>query len=365
MRTGRVEAVTLLEHIEDGLDYIQVQIDFDIHPMFGDYYKVLSLLNKDVEYSVRPDLYKGQKITAIANIADIYTIQTVAQEENIKLIPVCERERAVCNFDISALDFGDSQRGCIGFLADYTKGSSDVATWVDLKVIDQKSRCFILKRFTTNYKPENGLTVDDIVSGMVGHYIKFNIRRTKYGYQTDEEDLELMNIPVLVPPEVEIAEKEILKAVADDKELQEYLSMYDFIPTLKKLIFYEMGYHLVHIASEIYMIKALSNISTEYNAKTLIRAAICSRAYLLPSKGEYSRSLLNTNKMLRSSLKSDMELAYILDALSEAEATPTKKAYIQVATFVNKILSERRGINEETVDNVDLPYLRYKFGGLL
>ena len=61
----------------------------------------------------------------------------------------------------------------------------------------------------------------------------------------------------------------IIQTVSTDKELMEYMTQYNFINILKGIIDGEFGYHLVAIASEIYCIKAISNISDEYIVQSI------------------------------------------------------------------------------------------------
>ena len=230
--------------------------------------------------------------------------------------------------------------------------------------MDKKAKQFVLRLFTSNL--EGNVNAEEVIGELVGHYVKFDINSTRYGYQA--QALELVNIPVILPPEVEVAITQIIQTVSTDKELMEYMTQYNFINILKGIIDGEFGYHLVAIASEIYCIKAISNISDEYNIQTLIRAAITSRGYLLPSKTKFSRPMLNTNKVLKSKLNNDKDLILLLDALSEEEISPTKSVYIRIRKFIKQILNERRGLideNKEKYENDMIARTKYEFSGLL
>lgn len=362
MINGKVISVKLIEHISRDLDLCEIEIEFDILKIFGSYNEIMTYIGKRVQYSVRKDMYKGQQINVIANLAEMYTIQTVAEEDNIKLLPDDSEHRSVCNFSIDTIKYGDYDVGCIAFLSGYEVGSSKKTKWIDCKMVDKKSKQFDLRIFTRQV--EDGVDAEETISGLVGSYVKFDINNTRYGYQTNE--IELYNVPVVVPPEVEIAIVQILKAISQDEELCKYIEQYDFINTLKNIIDGELGYNLVSIASEIYLIKAICNISNEYNMKTLIRAAITSRGYLLPTKTKFSRPLLNTNKVLKSALARDRDLILLLDIFSEEEASPTKKAFVRIGNFARDILNERRGISDEESNSVvNIDTFRNKLGGLL
>jgi hypothetical protein len=174
----------------------------------------------------------------------------------------------------------------------------------------------------------------------------------------------LHNVPVLPPPEVEVAIAIINNAVKEDDELKSYMEMYDYINTLRNLIDYEVGYNLVNVASEIVMIQMIQNISNIYDIKLMIRAAITSRGYLLASKTNFSRPVLNINKVLKSKLGTCRELLLLLDPLADEESSVSKNMYMRLAKFSKDIIDERRGLNEK-VDVIDRTALRDLSGGLL
>ena len=267
--------------------------------------------------------------------------------------------RNVCNFEINGLKYGDYESMCIGFLTAYETGSSDKSCWIDCTIIDKRGRAFTLRIFTN--RVEDNVDAESVIADLVGHYVQFNVSFTKYGYQTNK--IELVNVPVSLPPEVETSIEVIRSAVSEDEGLQSYMRQFDFIERLKNIIDYEIGYHLVRIASEISMISMLDNISTLYDKKLLIRAAVTSRGYLLPSKTKFSHPVLNITKLMRSDLKTDRELVLILDPMAEEEATVNSSIYRKISVFVNDLQEERRGIS--TTQNIDLSSLKRSVGHLL
>lgn len=365
MLYGVVESVKRVECIKAGLDYLEVTIDFDCLPMFGDYSIISQYIGKHVQYDTRLDMYQGRPITVIANLANVYTVQTVEAKEHMKLIPLRNKDRAVCTIDISSLKFGDIEYDCIGFLCGYKKGESSKAQWIDCDVVDKFAKVFTLRIFTKRLQ-EGGEEPEDIIKKLVGHYIKFTVRNTNYGYQTDGHDIEIYNVPVIAPPEVEIAILEINKVLQEDEELRSFVEQYDLIQNLKGIINYELGYHLVEIAAELRMISTVSDITEEYEVRTLQRAAIASRVCLLPSKTKYSKVILNVTRVLKSALKTDKELLILLDVLSEEDVSSTKRVYIEISKFVQQIIAERRGVlSDEEGASSSLKSYANVFGRLL
>ena len=363
MIVGEVASVTLMENITSDIDLCKIQIDFDELYIFGKYNDLLNFLNKRVSYDVIPDMYNGHKITTVVNLAEIYKIQTLDKKEGIRLIPKDSEERPGCNFDSRALLFGDTKMDAVAYLSSITYGSSDKSEWADMSLVDKHSKVFSVRIFIRNATVEQGASVKKSLDAMVGCYVLMNITSTKYGFQTDA--VNKLDLPVMCPPEVETAISIILSCSQDDEELMSYMKDFGFIDQLKSVIDIEPGYHLVRIASELSLINAVENVSNIYDFKLLRRAAITSRGYLLPSKTKFSRPLLNVTKVLKSKLGQDRELLLILDPTSEEAASPSKNVYMRIAQFAEYLLQERRGINEEIKDIIDIKSLRNVTGGLL
>ena len=341
-KVGMVESVTLRKNIMENLDYCEIIIDFDALAIFGKYSELVEYIGKKVEYSDGPDIYDGMPIQRVYDIAEKKIIQVLEREDNIKLIPAGAVARPALNFDSSKLKMGDTELNCTALLSSWVQGSSNKtgAKWLDLTLVDAYAKQFPMRIFISRLESEG----DPIkaVECMVGQYVRFNATRTQFGIQTDI--LEPLNVDVVAPPEVEIAYTQIEKAIADDEELCSYVNQYDLLNYLKGVMCTEIGYHLVAIASEIYLINAITDISVDYDKKLLIRAAVTSRGYLLPANTKFSMPLMNTNKVLRSELKKDRELLLILDVFAGEEISLTKNMYITIKKLANEIIRERREV---------------------
>ena len=362
MIVGEVVSVTLLESITSEIDYCEICIDFDAHKIFGKYKDLLGYMNKRVTYDVIPDIYKGNRITTIVNLAEIYKVQALDKNRDIRLIPKESQVRPGCNFDSKALLFGDTKLGAVAYLSSIQKGSSDKSEWIDCTMVDMNSRVFVARQFTRGVDMPEGITVEASLAAKVGSYIEFDITSTKYGLQLSK--VKKLDLPVMCPPEVETAIAIIMSIANEDKELMDYIQHYDFIDCLKQIIDVEPGYHLVRIASELSLINAVENVSNLYDFKLLKRAAITSRGYLLPANIKYSRPLLNVTKLIKTPLKTDNELLLILDPASEEKVSPSKNVFMKMAQFSESLLMERRGLSEEVSDIIDFKHLRNVTGGL-
>lgn len=343
--TGTVEKVTFIKKYDNGLDQVELQIDFDTVIAFGDANDFMGFLNQQVMYTKRPDMIDGVIKQVVYDLVVAKTVQTVESTKNIKLVPEGTK-RTVCNFEVKNLRFGEYYANLIALMSDYEFRSSAKAKWYDIKCIDASSKEFSLRLFSSN------ANMEDTLNAFKGNYIAFDLESTKYGYQTKE----IVSLPndVEMSPEVVVAQSVIEDYMKTDLDIATYCTAYDFINNLKTVIDGEPGYSLVRIASEIYLINAVADISTELDYRSMIRAAICSRGYLLPKQTAWSRSMLNSQKVLKiEGLKKDRELRLILDPLSEEEFTPTKEMYIKIRGLVNDIIRIRRGNeNKEEVNTI-------------
>lgn len=350
MKLGTVQTLTKIKNIKPGMDYCEVVVEDIPYKLFGEYEDYIKYLNHRVFYETRPDMYQGSMIEVIANIAEQQIVQTVAETKGIKLIPDNSALRPICNVSLADIRPNDSLRDVIVYLSDYTVDSSLKATWLDMKVVDMKSKLYNVRYFTKN----GAISVADeqVLCNLKGHYVKIGrLVRTQYGLQA--ETVILHPIEVVLAPEVAVAEQIINEAAKDDSALIDYITKYNYIQSLRDTIDVEPGFHLVRVATEIILIKSLANVTQMYSEEELVRAAVTSRGYLIDRKNDLSRVVLNVNRVTRSALRGDIALIDCLDVMSE-HTSPLKRAYINVANFANFIVDERRGLvdEKEVIDSI-------------
>lgn len=339
---GHVEKMSVMKHIGTNLDLCELQIDFDTLKIFYDANELMKFIDKDVMYTVRPDVIEGREERVVCELALLSTIQTVASSENIKLIPEGTR-RTTCNLEARTIRFGEFYPNVIALMSKYELGSSSKAKWFDCTMIDSVSKEFVVRLFATNVETEK---MEEILKSFIGGYVNFDLESTKYGYQTKE----IVGLPndVEESPEVVVAKTVVQKLIDSDQALRDYCARYDFVNVMSDIIDGEPGYGLVRMASEIYMINAIDNISTDLDIRAMKRAVICSRGHMLPRKVNYSKPILNTNKAMQiPELRQDAELMFILDVLTEEEASSTKLTYLKIRGLVDDIIKIRRGISNE------------------
>ena len=198
---------------------------------------------------------------------------------------------------------------------------------------------------------------------MLNGYVEFDLESTKYGYQT--EQFRAIAQEVEASPEVAIARVVVENMVKADGPLLQFVTETKLFEYLDAFIDAEPGYAYVRMASEIYMIEALANITNDINERSMKRAVVCSYAYVIPHKDPWSRGIVNVMKILKyTELKADVELKAMLDVNFEMEVSTTKLMYMAIKNMVSQIIDIRRGIKHEEVSSLIDRY-RSDFNGLL
>lgn len=347
LKEGKVESVTLERTISSDLDQCRIVIDFDSIVAFYPFSELSNYIGKDVRYDVRPDIVSGVPETVLSEIVLVSEIQTVDATVNKKLIPM-NTKRPMCNFSIKDIKYGVPECGKIALMVSATKGASKKASWYDCTMLDMYSKQFSLRIFSTQISLGEDNSVG--IESKINSYVKFDIMKTKYGFQTDE--LYFVSDVTEPSPEVTISREIVKNYVATDSALNEYFKAYDMASVLDSSIDGEPGYAWVKIASEFYVIDALDNISSDVDVRAMKRAAVCSYGYLLPHNDPWARNVLNVVKLLKfKELKEDAELKAMLDPAYGAPSSTTKQMYLLVRHIVSHLIKLRReDSSEETFD---------------
>lgn len=357
---GTVEAVQMLSSIRDGFCKMIIRIDFDEYYIFYDPQAIMGFLHKDVIYNTRPDIVEGKEVEVIAEIALVTEVVALeATTNDIKLVPF-DTKRPVCNFNIKEVRFGEYKIGCVAILTDIKEGSSRKANWFDCEMLDAYGHMFEVRMFTSK---EDVLKLNEYKI-MVNGYVEFNMESTKYGYQTSE--ISALPQEIEASPEIAIAKNEVMKYIQSDPAIYAMVNDYKLDSYIDMSVDGEPGYQWVRMASELYFINALDNVTSGVSISSMKRAVICTRLSALPHKSSWSETVLNVTKVLRyKDLVADEELRKIIDVFYNDEVTPTKRLYIEIRKMVNQIINARRDIeNEEEVIGT-INSCRNAFAGLL
>lgn len=340
-RKGYVESVQPVKDLDTNLTEFIIQIDFDDYIVFYDKVALLNFVDKEVYYTTRPDVVEGRKVEVICEIALVTEVVTLdKQTTDVKLIPF-DVKRPVCNFNIKDVRYGEYKVGCIAILASMEKGESRKATWIDCKLIDAYGHLFELRMFTTLTSIEDLKQYEAMING----YVEFDLESTKYGYQTSS----ISSLPqdVEKSPEIAIAKNVVMSYINGDSELSQLVANTGLEIALDNYVDFEPGYLWVRMASEMYFIETLDNVTSGININTLKRAVIVTRLYALPHSGNWSNALINFAKVLRyKDICSDEELRSILDVFYQGDNSDTKYLYFKIREIVDNIISIRRDLND-------------------
>ena len=240
-------------------------------------------INKEVIVTLREEIINGNIVDCVTEIASVTKVAVLDREENFKLycdtLPSCES--SVC-FDDCQED-GTTYNDVIVFVVKMHFDSSEKANWCKLTIMDKKRRTASLRIFDPEEKSY----------ALVNTYIQLNIKKTKYGYIT-QECFSLNIKPAEANPEVKLAEKFILNTISFDTTLRELVEQTELIERMKTCDVddgLEIGYEVVRCAVELALARDFANLSKNIDFKFLMRLVIYSRMYLLSNSQTMSKDL--------------------------------------------------------------------------
>lgn len=376
MVEGKITSIVLKEYIDESLDMIGVNVDdFDQYILFGKYTDYVDYVDRDVSFNVRRDIVHGISVEVICDIAIRSIITTVSSDTDLdvedfgegSIIPVDGNYMKVITFNRDTIKPDDVALSQIILIVGYKNGKSRVSNWKDFTCLDVNSKSFNLRLFT------NDDSVDEFCENAVGKYVMVNIKYDRsYGLQvysnsrhSGDSDISIYDHEVQVPAEVLAALLRLKYIVRKDDDLNEYVEKYDMINVLKDTIYFEPGYHLVEMYSEIILINSVCRIFAGYNRDLLYRAVFASRGYLIGSNLNLSNPIVNYHRIITSKLKNDSKLIKLLDITGGVEdGDLDKQVYLSIRKQVTSIMKGRRGINEANKLNVTLTSLNDECSGM-
>lgn len=341
----------------------EVSIDFfSTYILYSerDYY--IDYIGKEVEFSVRMDYDSGVPIEVINTLAVKSIVQSVrfdnGEECVSSLIPYSNNVVDVIDFDSNYLSAGAIAQARTILITGYVKGKSKVTRWIDFSCLDNSSKAFNLRLFS------NDNNIEDFCENTVCKYVMCDIKNTPWGFQIVGEVI-ILDQELNYPGEVLLSIVKLESAYKQDEQLTHYIDKYNMIETIKNLIYYEPGYHLVEMAAEVMLIDTICSIFEGYDKEVLYRAVFASRGYLIGSRDGLSNPLVNYHRIITSKLKDDSSLIKLLDFTSAVEeGNLNKQAYLSIRKQVSSIMKGRRGLNEKNSISSLLESIDNEYGGL-
>lgn len=242
--------------------------------MIAEYSEVSSLLDKSVLVSFRKDIRNGEYSDFVNTMTKMSIVSTLDKVENIKLY-VNDIPDTGANIVFADLALAEYRTNCIVYCDDVSLGTSAITTWVDFRVLDRKRNSALMKVFNPEHYD---------MAAFKGKYLLCDIRKTKYGLQTQAVNVK-EELDIHANPEMELARQFIQNELADDEVLHKEVSLLNLLEVLasysepgSKL---ETGTLLIQTAMEIAMAGEFRNLSREVDYRLLRRAFIANKLYSL------------------------------------------------------------------------------------
>ena len=245
-------------------------------------YKYLDQL---VDYETRKDLYEGNIHDFIATIADKRVVNTINRTEHIKLF--ADSVDNSSNIAFADIGFGETYNGCIFYCNKVNYNSSARADWLELVVSDRVRRVSKIRLFSPNITS---------VEEFAGHYIRCDVRKTKFGFTT--QDIFLCDVDYAPNPELDIAETYLKDVFKDDEALTAAMSSINIIPFMKECVTYERGALLLECAMEVDLALELGNVVPGVDTKALAKAFVADKFWCTSPNSHYAKEFLSVHKCL-------------------------------------------------------------------
>ena len=295
------------------------------------YANLVQYLNDEVIATFRNDMYNGRVEKFVNTLARVGVIHTLERENNVKLyVDVTDNHS---NIRFKEIEDGGTAVDAIVYVVDMRFDSSARAEWVDLTVMDQARKLAQLRIFSPDNK----------TASLKGRYVQGTIRRTKYGLSAES----VITVDSAFPysPEVEISERFILDAFAEDAEMLNLLSTTNFMSFAKKYVDLEPGYILVRLALELDIASELNNLLREADISLIKRALLLEKLFVFQQTSPFSTEIINFVKISQQSFHGKNDVLLLLYGTGDELATE-KLILKTIKDTVNTVVKVKKGLVE-------------------
>ena len=329
MKTVTVNSYSVVEKLNSDAKLYNIQFDDNTQAlMLGREGEAEQYVDKLVDVEFRDDIYKGEIKSFVATIAERKVINTINRREHIKLFADAVDNSS--NIILRDIGIGEACNNIIVYCTHVEYNASMRTDWLDLIVSDKSRYISRIRLFTPNRNEVN----------FAGSYVKCDVRRNKYGFNTQEVTCCEGDYPP--NPEVDIAECYIKDVFSTDQSMNTILDESNIIPFLKEHVGYEKGSLLVQTAMEIDIARELANVTPAIKIDDLMKAFIVDKFWVLNETARYPREFL----CIHNALKFKNNLApNTIDIICESPATKSveRDVYLQVKELVRTLIRIRRG----------------------
>lgn len=324
--------ISLVKRISDGCDLLKVTIDNSIDAFWiYDFSDSNKYINQEVIVDYRQDMYEGKMERFINTFVVPTVVQTLDAQNDFKLYT--DAIDNYSNVSFNDIQPGENSSSCILYCIKSEYKSSPKAVWHELTVRDRGMKVAKLRIFDYNVKD---LHLD-------GKYIRCDIARNKYGFQTDM----VTTIDGECPPnpEIELATQYLKNYFASNTAAQTFLKKYELFDNIKQHFDLEMGYSVVRLAMEVSMVNSMRNITNDINLDLLADAMLASYGYLARTS-KLSPSVNNIVMSMSIPWNNKDNLMQLLDNNPECELKEVA-IFKNIKNTVDTLLKIRKGVEDE------------------
>lgn len=337
----KVEKIGVVKETAPNIHLITIKFYYneDIVYAFGRYDDYLGYVDNLVTVEFRYEIIEGHESQVVNNLTVIHQVVTLDREDGLKLY-TNDLQNIGSNIVFGDIKDGELVERAIVFCQDSQRESSDKASWVKLKVIDNRRRVTYLRMFDPDNEGEH----------LIGKWIKCRMRKTKYGFNTTDVMLH-EELTIDANPNVVIAERFVQSHIASDLILSDYCNKYNLLQKIKDYSYEygeEQGMLLVRLAMELSVIEETKNMSDQIDIELLKRLAVTSKSYTIhtPSTTTYSRNLQNIIAIAGHTISKDRKLICCLDEGKDAPEVILEREYYLHVNNLAKTLVRINGPEE-------------------
>lgn len=290
---------------------------------------LVQYLNDEVIATFRQDMYNGTIAKFVNTIAKVGVVHTLERSNNVKLyVDVTDNPS---NIRFKEIEDGGTAVNAIVYVTDIRFDSSARAEWADLTVMDQARKIAQLRIFSPDSK----------IQDFRGRYVMCDIRKNRYGLSTDS----VVTVDNAFPfsPEVEISERFLMDAFAEDADILTLLAETKFADFAKKVVDLEPGYILVRLAIELDVASELANLVKEVDVDRIKRCLLIEKFNVFQQTSPYRNDIVTF--VTASRYKFDHKNEVLLTLYSDEEKFSMERVVLkQVREMADTIINVKKGL---------------------
>ena len=290
---------------------------------------LVQYLNDEVIATFRQDMYKGSIAKFVNTSAKVGVVHTLERSNNVKLyVDVTDNHS---NIRFKEIEDGGTAVNAIVYVTDIRFDSSARAEWADLTVMDQARKIAQLRIFSPDSK----------IQDFKGRYVMCDIRKNRYGLSTDS----VVTVDNAFPfsPEVEISERFLMDAFAEDADILTLLAETKFADFAKKVVDLEPGYILVRLAIELDVASELANLVKEVDVDLIKRCLLIEKFNVFQQTSPYRNDIVTF--VTASRYKFDHKNEVLLTLYSDEEKFSMERVVLkQVREMADTIINVKKGL---------------------